>query len=418
MTETISTDVCVVGGGPAGLTFALALAARGHDVVVLEKNQSFERSFRGESIAPDSVSLLDQLGILEPLRDQSILEVRAMELQDAGKPVLRVDFGRLTQPVRLPIEVPQPMLLRALTRVADQHPGFTLLRQTSATDLITDRRGVTGVRARTAHGPIEVRARLTVGADGRYSKVRDWAGLEYRKIPLSRDFLWFIVPCPSAWTNDAYRVRISGAQHAMCIPTHPDLVRVGFNIPKNGLRQLRAQGIEALHARIDDLAPELSEGVRQQVVSWSNTAMLEIFTSVVPRWSIPGLVLIGDAAHTLSPVLAQGINHAIIDGAGLAAMVSHALTSSRPDDNLTTATAGFQRLRAPAVDRARALQLRQEKLFAAATPPAQALRRALYRVVDRTPALKRRIWTGLYQTSSTGPVPRRPAPDGHPAPRT
>ncbi|MFH8747484.1 FAD-dependent oxidoreductase [Streptomyces rimosus] len=396
MTKIITCDVCVVGGGPAGLALALSLVSRGHEVVVVEKSRTFERSFRGESVSPDSVWLLHKLGVLDGLRRQRILDVRRIELVDAGKKVLGVSFDAFDKPVRYPVEVPQPMLLGELATVAGAHPGFRLLRQTRATDLLRGGQRVRGVRGETPDGPVEIRAKLTVGADGRYSKVREWAGLSYRKVPLERDFLWFTVRCPDDWSNDTYRVRISGNQHAMCIPTYPDLVRVGVNIPKNGLKASRASGIEGLHARIDELAPELSAHVRDQVRTWSDTSMLEIFTSVVPKWSTPGLILIGDAAHTLSPVLAQGVNHAIIDGVRLAPGISHALADPGTDDAIDRACAAFQRAREPHIERARAMQLRQEKLFALATPVAQAVRRALYRTVDRIPFAKRRIWGSLY----------------------
>ncbi|MFI9076350.1 FAD-dependent oxidoreductase [Streptomyces sioyaensis] len=408
MTEKINCDVCVVGGGPAGLALALSLVSRGHEVVVLEKSRTFERSFRGESVSPDSVWLLHKLGVLDGLRRQNVLDVRRIELNDAGKTVLRVDFTDFDKPFRYPVEVPQPMLLNELATTAAKHPGFTLLRQVGATDLLREGHRVIGVQGQSPDGTVEIRAKLTVGADGRYSKVRDWASLSYRKIPLERDFLWFTLRCPKAWTNDTYRVRIKGNQHAMCIPTYPDLVRVGVNIPKNGLRAWRAGGIGALHARIDELAPELSADVRDQVSGWSDTSMLEIFTTAVPKWSTPGLVLIGDAAHTLSPVLAQGVNHAIIDGVHLAPGVSHALAAPRPEETLDRACVAFQQAREPHIDRARSMQLRQERLFALSTPTAQTVRRNLYRTVDHIPPVKRRIWGSLYygldQERATAPA--------------
>ncbi|MDS1270915.1 FAD-dependent monooxygenase [Lipingzhangella sp. LS1_29] len=403
---SIECDVCVVGGGPAGMTLALLLATQGREVVVLEKSRSFERSFRGESIAPDSAWLLDELGVLHDLRRQGILDVRAMELSDAGQRMLTVDFDEFDQPVRYPVEIPQPMLLGQLARTAEQYPGFRLIQQCSAVGLCFDGDRVAGVLARTSAGDLQVNARLTVGADGRYSKVREWASMDSRVRPLERDFLWFTIPCPPVWSNDTYRVRISGDRHAMCIPTYPDLVRVGVNIPKNGLKELRAAGIEALHTRVRELAPELTDHVQDSVRSWSNTSRLDIFTTEVPRWSRPGLVLVGDAAHTLSPVLAQGVNHAIIDGVSLAPLVAPTL-ERRDLAQLDQACVEFQASRQRHVAQARAMQLRQEKLFALSSPAAQALRRRMYRTVDRVPALRKRIWGRLYYSLAQRGDPTR-----------
>ncbi|MGI3203470.1 FAD-dependent monooxygenase [Streptomyces sp. GLT-R25] len=166
---------------------------------------------------------------------------------------------------------------------------------------------VTGVRVRTAEGEREIRATLTVAADGRFSKVREMSSLAYRTVPLERDVIWLKLPFPYGdWDDRTYRVRIRGDQHGLFIPTRPDSVRVGFNIPKGGLKEMRAQGLPRLYERLDALAPELSGAVREQVRSWSDTSMLDIFTTVVPRWSAPGIVLVGDAAHTLTPILWAG----------------------------------------------------------------------------------------------------------------
>lgn len=395
MTAALNTQVCVVGGGPAGLALALELARYSRDVVVVEQSGHFNRSFRGESISPDSVWMLERLGILDKVRD-STLRTERMVITDGGKDVLAADFADFDQPSRYPMELPQPVLLEALAAEAEKHAGFSLLRRTTATALIYDGDRVAGVACSGPDGPLEIRSSLVVAADGRFSKIREMAGLRYDKIPLERDFVWFKVPMPESWDPHTLRVRILGDRHGLFIPTVPDLIRVGFNIPKGGLRELRKEGIGALHERIDELAPELSEGVREHVRGWSDTSMLDIFTAVVPEWSIPGLVLMGDAAHTLTPVLGQGVNQAIVDAITLAPLVSRALVARDPEAALNEAGRKFQSAREDAVSVARRLQMRQERAFALSNPFAVALRRIAYRLVNRSGFLKRAIVVGVY----------------------
>jgi 2-polyprenyl-6-methoxyphenol hydroxylase-like FAD-dependent oxidoreductase len=366
-------------------------------VAVVEQSGHFNRSFRGESVSPDSVWLLDRLGMLGRLQG-TYHEMRRMEITDGGRTVMNADFDDFPYPYPYPVELPQPALLTALAEEASLHEGFSLLKRSTAVELLRDGAGgVAGVKVAGPDGQYDLHAALTVAADGRFSKVREMSGLPYTKIPLDRDVVWLKLPFPSEWDDVTYRVRINGGNHGLFIPTHPDDVRVGFNIPKGGLKALRAEGIEALHKRLDDLAPELSRSVRSEIRSWSDTSMLDIFTAIVPEWSLPGLVLIGDAAHTLSPILGQGVNHAIIDAVTLAPMVAPVLDYPKPDrDELSAALKSFQQQREPSVARSRGLQLRQEKMFALSKPLAVAGRRALYRLVDRSSTLKRRVLAGAY----------------------
>ncbi|MFF3712743.1 FAD-dependent oxidoreductase [Streptomyces phaeochromogenes] len=391
----VPTQVCVVGGGPAGLTLAVELARRSVPVVVVEASRHFNRSFRGESVSPDSVWLLDRLGLLDRL-DGEYVQMHRMRIQDSGHTVFAADFERFRYPHPFPVELPQPALLSALAETGAAHPGFTLLQGATATGLLRDDDGtVTGVRVRTAEGEREIRATLTVAADGRFSKVREMSGLGYRTMPLERDVIWLKLPFPyGEWDDRTYRVRIRGDQHGLFIPTRPDSVRVGFNIPKGGLKEMRAQGLPRLYERLDALAPELSGAVREQIRSWSDTSMLDIFTTVVPRWSAPGIVLVGDAAHTLTPILGQGVNHAIIDAVTLAPLVADALDSGPVA--LNAATDSFQRAREASVARSRALQLRQERLFTLHGRVGGAWRRTLYRAVNRSELLTRRVLAGAY----------------------
>ncbi|MEV8315753.1 FAD-dependent oxidoreductase [Streptomyces sp. NPDC059900] len=404
MTTELTAQVCVVGGGPAGLTLAVELAKRSVSVVVLEQSGHFDRSFRGESVSPDSVWLLDRLGVLGRL-DGAYQQMHRMEIVDSGSAVLRADFTRFPYPHPYPVEMPQPALLSALAGLGEEHAEhFTLLRKATAVGLVREGEGpVTGVRARTPDGEVTVHAALTVAADGRFSKVREMSRLPYTRLPLERDVVWLKLPFPAEWDDRTYRIRIEGDQHGLFIPTRPDSVRVGFNIPKGGLKELRAKGLPALYERLDRLAPELSGAVRSEIRSWSDTSMLDIFTTLVPRWSCPGLVLTGDAAHTLTPILGQGVNHAIIDAVTLAPLVERAFGAGGSVAELARACEEFQQARETSVSKSRGLQLRQERLFAL-HGAGGTLRRTLYRVVDRSQRLKQRVLAGAYfQLQEQGP---------------
>ncbi|MFF3691144.1 FAD-dependent monooxygenase [Streptomyces sp. NPDC002187] len=396
---TISTDVCVVGGGPGGRALALALVRLGRRVVLLEQRTGTARAFRGESVSPDGVRLLAGLGVLERVREHAH-EVHRLEITDGGAHVLDVRFDTFPYAYRRPVELAQPVLLSALAEAAAEQGGCTVLEPATAVELLLDGSMVRGVRAKTPDGTVEIRAEVTVGADGRYSSVRRLSGIGRgaRRTELDRDVVWMKLPFPPAWDRRAYRVRISSGRHGLFLPSTDGTVRIGLNIPKGGLRELRSGGLDRLHARIAELAPELEAEAVASLLSWSDTALLDIFTTEVRRWSAPGVVLIGDAAHTLSPILGQGVNHALADAVALAPLLAGALAGPRSalPGALAAAVLSFQQEREGAVRRSRALQLRQERMFSLSAPPAAALRRAVYRAVNASPALQRRVLAPAY----------------------
>lgn len=401
----VRTDVCVVGGGPGGLALALGLAARGVDVAVVERSPDGRRDFRGESVSPDGVRFLDELGVLEPLRSTA-LTVRRLEVRDAGRTVLSLDFDAFDYPYRHPMEIPQPRLIAELAAAAGRHSGFRLLGHWNATGLLREEDGsVAGVLAATPQGPRRIQARLTVGADGRYSRIRELAGLQADRRPLRRDVVWLRVPRPEDWTEPAYRVRIDGPRHALVLPDSGGAsVRMGLNVPKGGARELRAAGPDALRARIAALVPELADSVRAEE-HFSGGALLDVFTTTVPRWWAPGVALLGDAAHTLSPVLGQGVNHALADAAVLARVLADGGLEDIP-----SALVEYQRAREADVARSRALQLRQERVFTWSDPLRVRARRTVYRALGASRGLRARMLEPAYFADQRD----RPAPIARP----
>ncbi|MEU9360175.1 FAD-dependent monooxygenase [Streptomyces sp. NPDC048301] len=378
------TDVLIIGGGPAGSLLACLLARRGIRTVLVEKQTSLERSFRGETIAAPSVASLTKLGFGPSLREHGYLETTAVTTIAERREVLRVDYRRFTgQP--LPIDIPQPGLIRIFNRHTEVLPGHVYLSGWSFASLIEEEGTVRGAVLSRKGEKVSVRARIVIGADGRFSKVRKASGLVADVQPMARDFLSFLVPRPPEWGSEGKLV-IEGDRHLVILPTFPDSLRIGHNLPKRGLGALRAAGFDAFKRGIMEISPELAPLVDAHLHTWDDTGFLEIFTAELTEWARDGLLLIGDASHTATPILGQGVNLAMQDAITVVPVIAASLAEGGPERVVTKAElAGFVAARHAHKTHVTGFQRMQEAQLAVGDPRGIKLRRLRFHVLNRLP---------------------------------
>lgn len=388
------TDVLIVGSGPAGALLGTMLARRGVDVLVVDKQPDFERDFRGESLAAPSVLALRALGFGDALEAHGYLNSTGVAMWLEGRQVFHVDYHRFAIGT-LPIEFPQPPLIRMFLAAAAGLPQHTFAAGTRFTSLIEQDGAVRGAVLRGPDGTsTRVRARLVVGADGRFSKVRKAAGLDPSVLQAERDLLSFRLPRPDGWALRSELV-VDRDRHLAVLPTYPDAVRVSHNLPKRGLGALRAEGFEAFRERVAAIDPRLAPMVRSHLRSWDDTSFLEVFNASVTRWARDGLILVGDASHTATPTLGQGVNLAIQDVVGLTPLIAAALADGARDGVVRAATfAPFIAARRKHKEFVTAFQRRQEASLAVRTPRQVFLRRVRMRALDALP-VKYRVFDRL-----------------------
>jgi 2-polyprenyl-6-methoxyphenol hydroxylase-like FAD-dependent oxidoreductase len=310
-----TVQCCIAGGGPAGMMLGLLLARAGLKVIVLEKHRDFLRDFRGDTIHPSTLEVLHELGLLQAflkLPHQEVRELRA-HFGDLSFPI--ADFSRL--PVRCPFIalLPQWDFLDFLADHAALYPGFRLMMQAEVTGLIEERNRIVGIRGTTPQGPLEVRADLVVGADGRHSVVREQAKLEVLDSGAPFDVLWFRLSRPA--TDPQATMARFGDGRILVMLNRGDYWQCAFVISKGSAEAIRSRGLEEFRARLATAAP-FAAGRMAELASWEQVKLLTVQVNRLREWCRPGLLCIGDAAHAMSPVGGVGINLAIQDAVAAA----------------------------------------------------------------------------------------------------
>jgi 2-polyprenyl-6-methoxyphenol hydroxylase-like FAD-dependent oxidoreductase len=306
----------------------LLLARQGVDVVALEKHADFLRDFRGDTIHPSTLQLIDELGWIDEFLTLPHSRMEHVTVSMGGSAVTFADFRRLKVHCPYIAFMPQWDFLDFLADKARALPTFRLLRSTEMTDLVFERARVTGIRARTGDGAIEIHADLVLAADGRHSLSRRQADLQPIPSSAPLDVLWFRLPRRS----DDEVPFFQGGQGALISINRTDYWQLAYAIPTDAYPELQRAGIGELHRRIAALAPALADRVAQ-IDSWEQVHQLTVRVDRLKRWHRPGLLCIGDAAHAMSPAGGVGINLAIQDAVAAANILGPVLATGSLDDS-------------------------------------------------------------------------------------
>lgn len=321
-----ATRCCIAGGGPAGLMLGYLLARAGVAVTVLEKHDDFLRDFRGDTIHPSTLTVLDDLGLLEAFLRLPHQEIQELTGEVYGEAVTIADFRHVPAARPFLVLVPQWDFLDFLADQARALPGFSLRMGAKVLGVVEEEGRVVGVRVREREGESVVRADLVVAADGRHTTVRGSAGLASTDLGAPIDVLWFHLP---RTTEDPSRTGGIIRPGAMLVTLNRDSYwQCAFVIPKGSLAELQARGLDDFRRRIAATAGFLGDVV-DRLASWDDIKLLSVQISRMPRWWREGLLCIGDAAHAMSPVGGVGINLAIQDAVAAANLLAEPLREGR-----------------------------------------------------------------------------------------
>jgi 2-polyprenyl-6-methoxyphenol hydroxylase-like FAD-dependent oxidoreductase len=326
--ETISTSCVIAGGGPAGMMCGFLLARAGIDVTVLEKHADFLRDFRGDTVHPSTLQVMHELGLLSEFLKLPYTPIRTANIEFGDTHFTVGDFSRLPTAAKFIALMPQWDFLAFLAKEAKKLPNFHLLMQTEARDLTAQGDRICGVLATGPGGNVQIKAGLTIAADGRHSLLRDKSGLKVEDLGAPFDVLWLRLPVlPGDPAELIGKVR-GGQLFVMIYRT--DYWQCAYLIPKGGFDTIKADGLAKFRARLKQVAGFAAGRVDEAITSFDQVKLLTVTVDRLTKWARPGMVCIGDAAHAMSPIGGVGINLAIQDAVATANILGPVLQKRVP----------------------------------------------------------------------------------------
>jgi 2-polyprenyl-6-methoxyphenol hydroxylase-like FAD-dependent oxidoreductase len=317
--NSIDAQCCVVGGGPAGMMLGYLMARAGVETVVLEKHKDFLRDFRGDTVHPSTLQIMQDLGLLDEFLMLPHQKVSKMQAVFGDEAITIADFSKLKTPCPYVAFMPQWDFLNFLAAKGKSLPKLRVRMEANVTSLLRDGNCVTGVNAETPDGPLQVHAALVVGADGRHSTIRQNAGLAIEDEHAAIDVFWFRVGHGEDG-EEGLALHAKGGHFVLTIDRR-DYYQCAYVLAKGGADAMRARGLDAFRADVVAAVPALAKNIAD-VHSWDDMKLLTVSVERLLKWSAPGMLCIGDAAHTMSPVGGVGINLAVQDAVATANLLS------------------------------------------------------------------------------------------------
>ncbi|WP_102345115.1 FAD-dependent monooxygenase [Bacillus sp. Marseille-P3661] len=352
------TNVCIVGGGPAGAFLGYLLAKNGISTIIIERASRNDREFRGEHINSETEDLLKEHGLYEKVEEHGLLKMEKLEYF-VGNEIVKTIKPTFPDD-HVGIHVPQPHLLNVLIEESERYNNYQHIFNAAVINLIQDVEGrYTGIKAKKDGEEFVITCSIIVGADGRYSTVRKLAEIPVVQKSHGYDVLWAKIPAPSNWEPTTRMLLVNGHQLALFTQTG-GYIQIGWNIEEGSFPSLRKTALLEFLTPLLELCPHLRKIVLQHLHTWEDFVLLKVHSSLSETWVKDGLVLIGDAAHTMTPTAAIGINCALKDAYVLTPIITAAI---RENDLRAERLKLFEEQRRAEIERLQQLQLEKETLF-------------------------------------------------------